>query len=359
MLYEKIKHFSFDLDYTLAEFIYDELEDNIVMFAIQVLKKLDPYRYNDMQNLSKEERKTFHSYGLVFSYSDAHILQIGESGVIQSYCGLKKNKNYQITEENQTDWEYIHSPFEIVLVPVFALMTQTYIDKGEVPNGHLLKSHFLSMMNSVYRESYLKYSTKNVFKILKKCKNKTIETLKKLKKLGCSLSIITAAYEDWCVAALDYIFGERQVWEKLFDIVVIQCYKRKFFSVPKDTKIDHRFVKSNQSSKLVFKGSINYLNEMMGINKNNRAIYFGDSLESDIVSVSNIQNWQNCFIFNDTHFNTYNNKFILSKEEFKLSKYYLNAKKYANCIIPSIDTFIEKIAETKNISNFDLMSMEL
>lgn len=308
----KIKAIGLDMDYTLVRYATEEFERQTYKMAQEALVVKKGYP-SEILAIDFDFKRAIR--GLVIDEKRGNLLKISLYGRIKKAThgtrpltpqDLKNIYQGQLIDPGEDSFTPIDTSFSLSHAILFAcLIDMKDQNPKSYPSYKEIAEDVLEMIDFIHRDGSLKnYVTERMHQFFIQDK-KTPITLERFKLSGKKLFIITNSDYNYTQRLLDYtlkpFLQDHNHWEKLFDIVITQAAKPKFFTTSQrflkvNTK-NHKLINvAGELSPGIYQGgnSIelqNYLNL-----KSEEILYLGDHIYGDILALKKQCRWRTALV---------------------------------------------------------------
>lgn len=310
----QIRLLGFDMDYTLVTYNVPEFEN--AAYKIVVEKLVEEYGY-PKEIVSLEFDPKFIIRGLVIDNETGNLLKVNRYGYVKKashgtdFMSMEEQKKeYRQSGIDWTDQRFYiaHTLFSLAEGCLFAQLV-TFFDErgGNSRNYKEIFKHVRHCTDEAHQEGSLKGQVaKNPEKFLIQKPN-IIEALKKYKKFGKKIALITNSDYEYSLAAMDYCFSPflSESWQDFFDLTVVAANKPLFFQgKPRFLRVDREAGHLSN-----FHAPISWNNIYQGGNaralekdlrlKPSEILYIGDHIYGDVVTLKEAVGWRTGLIIQE------------------------------------------------------------
>lgn len=312
-----IKAIGFDMDFTLVRYHSEAFEELTYAETIKKFKTLPDKYPVDFDNFKFDFNLAVR--GLILDKKRGNVLKTSEfSKVKTSYHGTKPipfNEQQRIYKNLCID---VNDPNFYALDTIFSmahgtLFMQLVTYKDEHPELNLpeyeeIEADVIKYVDLCHRDGSIKNKVvANLDKYIIK-DEKIVEILKRYKRNGKLLWLITNSHFDYTKALMDYTFlpfldGEH--WLDLFDITVTASSKPRFFT---DTRKPFLLVdpetglmsntEGPYKGKCLQGGNSSLIEEEFNVN-GEEILYLGDHIFGDILKLKKSLNWRTALVIEE------------------------------------------------------------
>ncbi|MBF0410815.1 MAG: HAD-IG family 5'-nucleotidase [Candidatus Riflebacteria bacterium] len=301
-----IKLIGFDMDYTVVTYNVPEFE-NLAYKLMQ--EKLVSERGFPEEILQFKFDPEFIIRGLVIDTEHGNILKVNCFGYVKKvahgtrFLSVDEGKKlYPVSSIDLNDPRYyiVHTLFSLAEGYLFAQMVD-FFNKENIPvNFRKVFNDVRETLDQVHQEGKLKGAvTEHPEKYLQKTPE-TVEALKRLKKSGKKLALITNSDYDYSKKVMDYCFTPflNSPWQDLFDLIVVVSNKplffqarNKFLKVDRETGALSNHYEPVRYGNIYQGGNAKYLQKNLSLNPS-EILYLGDHLYGDVVTLKESLGWR-------------------------------------------------------------------
>ena len=301
-----IKLVGFDMDYTTVTYNVPAFEELVHTLVLEKLIKERGYP-SEISQLKFDPQ--FIVRGLVLDVELGNILKVNCFGYVKrSSHGTKfltyeeQRKAYRAPAIDLMDSRYyiVHTLFSLAEVGLFAQLV-TMFDSLKNPQSYRqIFNDIRACVDDVHQEGTMKTTViKHPEKYLIRDEG-IVEALKKLKRNGKKLALITNSDYDYSKSAMNYCFFPYldQPWQDLFDIIIVASNKPAFFQGnARFLKVDRQagylsnFYEPLRWGGIYQGGNARTFEKDLGLNPS-EILYLGDHLYGDVVTLKEAIGWR-------------------------------------------------------------------
>ncbi|MDX2089850.1 MAG: HAD-IG family 5'-nucleotidase [Kofleriaceae bacterium] len=314
---DTIEMIGFDMDYTLALYHQDKLEQLSIELTLNKLIEKHGYP-DDLRRLHYDPRWAIR--GVMVDRQLGNVFKLDRhSHVGRCYHGFKeldhdqRKATYRNEKINLSDdrWEWIDTLFGLPE----AVMFTTIVDWADRQTGTVDYNKLFGDIRTAIDEAHRDDTLKTVIKANLPAyimKDPLLgETLHKFRSSGKKLFLLTNSLYDYTAAVMSYLLdGERKAypsWRNYFDIVIVGGAKPAFFNelrpfVQIDTTtfqpITNGEIKHLTRDKIYQGGNVVAFEQMTGI-KGEQVLYIGDHIYGDILRLRKQHMWRTAMVLQE------------------------------------------------------------
>ncbi len=310
-----IKVIGFDMDHTLVRYNTDKFEQ--LVFNITIDKLLKDHNYpEEIKKFKFDFDKAIR--GLVIDKDHGNTLKVSlYSKIKNSFHGSKPlsykeqlklygSENIDLREDRFLS---VDTAFSIAFVIIYAQLVDLK-DKNpnlELPQYAEMANDVLNCVDIAHRDGTIKEEVKANLETYVIKEKEVVDALKRFRKYGKKLWIVTNSGYAYTKALLDYCinpFLEGETWSDLFEITVTLSSKPRFFTdklsfLSVDTETG---LMSNHDKKLVpgvYQGGYGVkLQKDMGVEES-EILYLGDHIYGDILKLKKACAWRTALVIEE------------------------------------------------------------
>jgi HAD superfamily 5'-nucleotidase-like hydrolase len=324
---DTIEMIGFDMDYTLALYHQDRLEQLSIELTLQ--KLVDKHGYlPDIKNLSYDPRWAIR--GLVVDKKNGNVFKMDRHAYVgRCYHGFRelshdeRKATYRNEKINLSSdrYEWIDTLFALPE----AVMYTTLVDWADRQTGTVDYDKLFSDIRTAIDEAHRDDTLKSVIKADLPAfiiKDPLLgETLHKFRSSGKKLFLLTNSLYDYTASVMSYLLdGERKAypsWRNYFDIVMVGAGKPAFFNELRPfVQIDGATgapvtnghggaggaggdsVKHLSRDKVYQAGNVVAFEQITGI-KGEQVLYIGDHIYGDILRLRKQHMWRTAMVLQE------------------------------------------------------------
>ncbi len=314
---DTIEMIGFDMDYTLALYHQDKLEQ--LSIELTMRKLIEKHGYpEEIRQLTYDPKWAIR--GVMVDRKLGNVFKLDRhSHVGRCYHGFRELSHeerkaiYRNEKPNLSDdrWEWIDTLFGLPEAVMFTTMVN-WADKrtGTVDYDKLFgdirtaidEAHRDDTLKSVIKADLPSYIVKDPL---------LGETLHKFRSSGKKLFLLTNSLYDYTTVVMGYLLdGERKAypsWRNYFDIVIVGGAKPAFFNelrpfvqVDQQTMqpIDNGEIKHLSRDKIYQGGNVVAFEQMTGV-KGEQVLYIGDHIYGDILRLRKQHMWRTAMVLQE------------------------------------------------------------
>ena len=300
-----IKLIGFDMDYTIVTYNVPRFEKKA--FDIVVEKLIKKGYPEELRQL--EFDPGFIIRGLVVDTENGNFLKINLHGYVKkashgtrfmSYDELKAGYSYSVIELADPRYYIIHTLFSLAEGYLFAKIVD-YIDEKRLQITY--KQAFNDIHKSLddaHQEDELKGDVVAKPKEYLIKDPDIVNTIRKLKRFGKKLALITNSDYEYSKRVMDYCFGDYidGSWQELFDLIVVASNKpcffeqqQRFFKVDRDNGTLSNFHGPIKWGEIYQGGNAKKVERDLGLSSSD-ILYIGDHIFGDVVTLKEAIGWR-------------------------------------------------------------------
>lgn len=297
----RIQAIGFDMDYTLAQYNVEALDQTIMDRVLKVLTK--EHGYPDCILDIKLEPQ-FAIRGLVLDTELGNVLKMDKFRYVSlAYHGLQPLESSVRAKLYNSSRIHFQSGRYKSIDTLFALL-ETYLlaaiiellenQRGQKVVYPELYGHIRSAIDVCHSDGSLKQEIRNNPRKYIQDDPMLIPALHRFKEAGKRLFVVTNSEPDYTEFVLSYLFRHASPffkdWRECFEIVGASAAKPRFFTT--GTPLE---VLETGKSHFFSGGHIDYLEDQLGIN-GDHILYVGDHIYGDILKSKRTSHWRTCII---------------------------------------------------------------
>ncbi|CAN5789279.1 HAD-IG family 5'-nucleotidase [soil metagenome] len=314
---DTIEMIGFDMDYTLALYHQDKLEQ--LSIELTQNKLIEKHGYSPaIRDLTYDPKWAIR--GVMVDRKLGNVFKLDRhSHIGRCYHGFREVDNdhrkaiYRNEKINLSDdrWEWIDTLFGLPE----AVMYTTIVDWAEKQGGPVNYDKLFGDIRTAIDEAHRDDTLKSVIKadlasyIVKD--PMLGETLHKFRSSGKKLFLLTNSLYDYTAVVMSYLLdGERKAypsWRNYFDIVIVGGAKPAFFNELRPfmqvdavtaTVLPDAEVKHLSRDKIYQGGNVVAFEQMTGI-KGEQVLYIGDHIYGDILRLRKQHMWRTAMVLQE------------------------------------------------------------
>src|SRR5678816_902852 len=317
---DTIEMIGFDMDYTLALYHQDRLEQLLMELTLQKLVVKHGYP-PDIRNLSYDPRWAIR--GLVVDKKHGNVFKMDRHAYVgRCYHGFRelshderkaiyRNEKINLSSDR---YEWIDTLFALPE----AVMYMTLVDWADRQTGTVDYDKLFTDIRTAIDEAHRDDTLKSVMKADLPAfivKDPLLgETLHKFRSSGKKLFLLTNSLYDYTAVVMSYLLdGERKAypsWRNYFDIVMVGAGKPAFFNelrpfVQVDPATGAALTNGNGESikhlardKVYQAGNVVAFEQLTGI-KGEQVLYIGDRIYGDILRLRKQHMWRTAMVLQE------------------------------------------------------------
>jgi HAD superfamily 5'-nucleotidase-like hydrolase len=318
---DTIEMIGFDMDYTLALYHQDRLEQLSMELTLQ--KLVDKHGYSpDIRSLSYDPRWAIR--GLVVDKKYGNVFKMDRHAYVgRCYHGFRevshderkliyRNEKINLSSDR---YEWIDTLFALPE----AVMYTTLVDWAEHQTATVdydkLFTDIRTAIDEAHRDDTLKSVIKSDLPAFIMKDPQLGETLHKFRSSGKKLFLLTNSLYDYTAVVMSYLLdGERKAypsWRNYFDIVMVGAGKPAFFNelrpfvqidavtgAPVSNGASGDAVKHLARDKVYQAGNVVAFEQITGI-KGEQVLYIGDHIYGDILRLRKQHMWRTAMVLQE------------------------------------------------------------
>lgn len=317
----------FDLDHTLARYKLEPINQLIFECLVDYLVSLDEYPEVALRVPYDHD---FAARGVILDLERGNLLKLDkDKHVVRGYHGKTQidPREYPepITEFHDEPTERFKPMITFFEVPAIFLMALV-VELIESKTIDKTYSQAWVDIRAGFNHSFTSFSSNRFFAEVRNSPEKFLYTryevaewLLAVKSSGRRTFLGTNSHFDFAEFTLTYSFGKD--WRKLFDVVIVDCQKPKFFRESNgfhavDEETCEEFsevvgVDEMEFGKVYCRGNWESLGEFCsrydhanGHSSSGRTVYFGDHIRSDVLATSQYTDWIPAAIVEELDYHT-------------------------------------------------------
>src|SRR5512143_1275661 len=315
---DSIEMIGFDMDYTLALYHQDKLEQRSIALTLQKLVEKHGYP-EEIRSLSYDPRWAIR--GLMVDRLNGNVFKMDRHAYVgRCYHGFREldQEHRRIAYRNEKinlssdRFEWIDTLFGLPE----AVMYTTLVDWADRTTGTVDYDKLMGDVRTAIDEAHRDDTLKSVIKgnlpafIVKD--PLLGETLHKFRSSGKKLFVLTNSLWDYTDVVMSYLLdGERKAypsWRNYFDIVIVGGAKPAFFNELRPfVQIDpatnspvasNGEIKHLSRDKIYQGGNVVAFEQMTGI-KGEQVLYIGDHIYGDILRLRKAHMWRTAMVLQE------------------------------------------------------------
>ena len=313
-----IEVIGFDMDYTLALYQQDRLEQLSIELTLR--KLIENHGYSDeILGLSYDSRLAIR--GVVIDRGAGNVFKMDRHGHVgRVFHGLtllskdERNQEYRRLRIRLSSPRYAWIDTLFGLPEAVMYMTLVaHFDRvkqrggADVPTYGELFDDIRASIDEAHRDDTLKTVIKAEMPSYVAKDPRLGETLHKLRSSGKKLFLLTNSLYDYSNAVMSYLLdGERKAypsWRNYFDAVIVGAAKPAFFTDknpfllvdPITGKTGTTPVKALHRDKVYQGGNIFDFEEMSNV-RGDRVLYVGDHIYGDMIRLKKVHTWRTAMV---------------------------------------------------------------
>lgn len=314
---DSIEMIGFDMDYTLALYHQDKLEQ--LSIELTMRKLIEKHGYPEaIRTLHYDPRWAIR--GVMVDRQLGNVFKLDRhSHVGRCYHGFReldhdqRKATYRNEKVNLSDdrWEWIDTLFGLPE----AVMFTTMVDWADRQTGTVDYDKLFGDIRTAIDEAHRDDTLKSVIKADLASfivKDPLLgETLHKFRSSGKKLFLLTNSLYDYTSVVMSYLLdGERKAypsWRNYFDIVIVGGAKPAFFNELRpfvqidpatNTPITNGEIKHLTRDKIYQGGNVVAFEQMTGI-KGEQVLYIGDHIYGDILRLRKQHMWRTAMVLQE------------------------------------------------------------
>ena len=296
----RIKAMGFDMDYTLAEYKQDALDQLTMRLALQTLVREHDYPESI---LSLPYEPAFTIRGLAMDTRLGNVLKMDKFRYVSlAYHGFKpldsatRAELYNTNHISFSDARYrsVDTLFEILEAYLYAALINHLEDLGQAVDFSELYTHLRGAIDLCHRDGSLKQEIIANPERFIKDDPLLVPVLHMFREAGIRLFILTNSEAEYTRFMLDYLFRNAAPffdgWRSCFEMVGSHVFKPGFFHEGRELKI------LEDKDVLFFTGgNIAFLENKLEV-RGDQVLYIGDHIYGDILKSKHSSSWRTCII---------------------------------------------------------------
>lgn len=314
---DTIEMIGFDMDYTLALYHQDKLEQLSIELTLNKLIEKHGYP-EDLRRLHYDPRWAIR--GVMVDRQLGNVFKLDRHSYVgRCYHGFReldhdqRKATYRNEKVNLSDdrWEWIDTLFGLPE----AVMFTTIVDWADRQTGTVDYNKLFGDIRTAIDEAHRDDTLKTVIKANLPAyimKDPLLgETLHKFRSSGKKLFLLTNSLYDYTTAVMSYLLdGERKAypsWRNYFDIVIVGGAKPAFFNELRPfvqidpatfQPINNGEIKHLTRDKIYQGGNVVAFEQMTGI-KGEQVLYIGDHIYGDILRLRKQHMWRTAMVLQE------------------------------------------------------------
>src|SRR5678815_4391232 len=314
---DTIEMIGFDMDYTLALYHQDRLEQLSMELTLQ--KLVDKHGYPaDIRNLSYDPRWAIR--GLVVDKKHGNVFKMDRHAYVgRCYHGFRelghderkgtyRNEKINLSSDR---YEWIDTLFALPEAVMYTTLVDWSDRQGAAVDYDKLFTDIRTAIDEAHRDDTLKSVIKADLAAYIVKDPLLGETLHKFRSSGKKLFLLTNSLYDYTTAVMSYLLdGERKAypsWRNYFDIVIVGGAKPAFFKelrpfVQIDPISGHTVsngeIKHLSRDKVYQAGNVVAFEQMTGI-RGDQVLYIGDHIYGDILRLRKAHMWRTAMVLQE------------------------------------------------------------
>jgi len=298
--FSRIQTLGFDMDYTLAQYRQDELDQLVQRLALAQMVQEKGYPENI---LSIPYKDTFAIRGLILDTELGNVLKMDKFRYVSlAYHGLKpldsdiKVELYNIIRINLSSQRFqpVDTLFELLETYLYAALISGLENIGKPVNFKDLYTDLRSSIDACHSNGSLKKEIMSDPERYFHDDPMLLPTLHQFRKVGKRLFVLTNSEPQYTDFVLSHLFRKANPffhgWRSCFDFVGASACKPGFFT--EGTPVD---VIEKKDTFFFSGGNFEYLQNQLQV-KPDRVLYVGDHIYGDILKSKQQSTWRTCII---------------------------------------------------------------
>jgi HAD superfamily 5'-nucleotidase-like hydrolase len=314
---DTIEMIGFDMDYTLALYHQDKLEQLSIELTLR--KLIEKHGYSpEIQKLTYDPKWAIR--GVMVDRKLGNVFKLDRhSHIGRCYHGFREVDHdqrkaiYRNEKINLSDdrWEWIDTLFGLPEAVMYTTLVNWYDKQGTTVNYDKLFGDIRTAIDEAHRDDTLKSVIKADLASYIIKDPLLGETLHKFRSSGKKLFLLTNSLYDYTTVVMSYLLdGERKAypsWRNYFDIVIVGGAKPAFFNelrpfqqvdaVSMQIVPDYE-VKHLSRDKIYQGGNVVAFEQMTGI-KGEQVLYIGDHIYGDILRLRKQHMWRTAMVLQE------------------------------------------------------------
>ena len=296
----RIKAIGFDMDYTLAEYQQDALDQLTMRLALETLVRENDYPESIMELPYQPE---FAIRGLAMDTHLGNVLKMDKFHYVSlAYHGstpLDSATRAQLYNNDRISfsssrYRSVDTLFEILETYLYAALIEHLEGLGRDVDFKQLYTDLRGAIDLCHRDGSLKKEIMATPERFIKDDPLLVPVLHMFREAGIRLFILTNSEPEYTSFMLDYLFRNAEPffkgWRGCFEMVGSHVFKPGFFHQGRDLKV--------LEDKDVFffsGGNIAFLESKLEI-RGDQVLYIGDHIYGDILKSKHSSSWRTCII---------------------------------------------------------------
>lgn len=299
----RISALGFDMDFTLAQYKQDALDQLTMRLALKTLVEDEGY---DPSILEIPYKESFAIRGLVLDTELGNVLKMDKFRYVSlAYHGLQPlSSNHRAELYNNTSrinftsgrYRPVDTLFELLEVYLYAAIIQNYSEQGKDVDYPKLYKDLRGAVDLCHRDGSLKEAIMAHPEQYIHDDLLLIPALHNFKTAGKKLFVITNSEADYTEFVLNYLFRNAspffESWRDCFTLVCSFSRKPAFFQEGTELIV---FEDKPGTCHFFQGGNIDYVEEQLGIS-GDQILYVGDHIYGDILKSKHNTTWRTCII---------------------------------------------------------------
>lgn len=313
---ESIELLGFDMDYTLALYQQQRLEQLSIDLTLKKLIKNRGYS-EDIRSLEYDPR--FAVRGLVVDRALGNVFKMDRyAHVGRVFHGKRlldedeRHRQYRSARIrlSQARYAWIDTLFGLPEAVMYVTLVDYFSGKKSAPSFPQLFDDIRASIDEAHRDDTLKRVIKSDLPGFIIKDPNLAETLHKLRSSGKKIFLLTNSLWDYTDALMSYLLdGERPAypsWRNYFDIIIVGGQKPGFFAkrepfrmVDTETGQLSDAAVSQFAANRIYQGGNIFEFERMSKVKGDRVLYVGDHIYGDILRLKKSHVWRTAMIIQE------------------------------------------------------------
>lgn len=310
---ETISVIGFDMDYTLARYHQDRMEDLSIRLTLDKLIASAGYPA-EIRSLHYDPR--FAIRGLVVDRKLGNVFKMDRHGHVgRVYHGRQRLSREERLRHYRSQrvalhldrYHWIDTLFGLPEASMYVTLVDYFDQRGGGPDYDTLFADIRRCIDEAHRDDSLKSIIRGDIATYVDKDPKLAETLHKLRSSGKKLFVLTNSLYDYTGAVMSYLLdGVRAAypsWRNYFDVIIVGGAKPGFFAKrdpfieldPATGKKLDRRVETLQRGRVYQGGNIIDFEAMTGA-IGEAILYVGDHIYGDILRVKKSHVWRTCMV---------------------------------------------------------------
>lgn len=309
---KKIKAIGFDMDYTIVRYKTENFERFTHASVLKKLIEIKDYP-KEILDLPFDFKKVIQ--GLIIDKKRGNLLKVSRFGKVKSCTHGTKPMDFKEQQEIygnriidlNDEWvQSLDTSFSISNGILFGQLVDMRDQGYPIPNFPILADDIKEILDLAHSDGTLKDEVKKNFDHFIVKDPGIVEVLERLKRYSKKLLVITNSDFKYTKLLLDNTITpylkEHKCWTELFDIVITQSMKPRFFTtrnnflaIDPSTGTMTNFEGKIQEGKIYQGGYAGKLQKDLDLD-GDEILYLGDHIYGDVVSIKKTFNWRTALV---------------------------------------------------------------